>query len=131
MLRIYTGERYSHKLASIDATYCWPEEKRGGYEQLEWFDKHLEEFQTKDISIKTFSPYILNYLNLIIAEGKIVFNDIEVTGYFSINDDAEDEDEHYFSQDLKISESKLIDTRFAAEPISDIYEKYYKIKNNK
>lgn len=126
MLTVYTGNNYSQKISCIDATYAWPEEKRGPYEQLEWFDRHIDEFREKNISIKTFSPYILNYLNLIIAEGKLKFDDLEV-----ICIHFDEENNEYFNENLKIINSNLIDTRFLSDPISEIYQKFNKIKNNK
>lgn len=126
MLTIYTGNIYSDKLASLDATYAWPEEKRGPYEQFEWFDKHLEEFNTKDVSMKTFSPYLLNYINLVLKERKLNFDKLEVINIYF--DKSTDE---YYNEDLKILNYNMIDTRCMSEPISWIYEKYNKIIKNK
>ena len=125
MLTIYTGDRYSHKLASIEVTYAWPEEKRSAYEQLDWFDRHIEEFKRKNVSIKTFSPYILNYLNLIIAEGKLNFDDLE-----AICIHFDEENDEYFNESLKVLNYNMVDTRLLSDPISEIYQKFNKIKNN-
>lgn len=124
MLKIYTGNIYSHKLASLDTTYAWPEEKRGPSEQFEWFDIHLDEFNTKDVSIKTFSPYLLNYLNLVLKEGKLDFDKLEVINIYF--DESTDE---YYNEDLKILNYNMVDTRSMSEPISWIYEEYNKITN--
>ena len=127
MLTIYTGNIYK-SIETLDVTFSFPENRRSPDEQLKWFDKHLKEFQTKDISIKTFSPYILNYLNLLIAKGDLKFDNIEVYEYFY---DEEDETNDFTS--LKVSDNKLnnlIDTRSFSEPISWIYSEYNKFKKS-
>ena len=126
MLKIYIGNCYSHKLASLDVTYAWPEEMRSPWEQLDWFDNHLKLFQTKDISIKTFSPYILNYINLKLMKDELDYDNLEV---WEINYD--EETDSYDIYDLKILNEKLIDARSLSDPITYIYDEYRKAKIEK
>lgn len=73
------------------------------------------------LMMATHSPYIVNYLNLLIQRAergeetpyKMAYEDIsayEVSGGCTTS--------------LKVDESKLIDTRPLSQPISDIYEEY-------
>ena len=129
MLKIYTGNYYKALCNLNDITYMFPENGKSPWDQFEWFDNHLEEFKTNDVSIVTFSPYILNYLNLLITNNSIDFEQLEVKEY-SITDNEE-----IICNDLKAINSdkniKLIDTRILSDPITWIYEEYNKIKYNK
>lgn len=123
MLKIYTSENSYEAIKSLDTTYTYPEEKRSPYEQINWLNNHLKEFQTKDVSIKTFSPYILNYINLLLAWGDLNFDNIEVFEYYY------DEDTGFIDfTSLKIVGYNMIDTRVLSDPILKIYREINKIK---
>jgi len=123
MLKIYTSGNSYEAISSLDTTYGYPEEKRSPYEQIDWMNDHLKEFQTKDISIKTFSPYILNYINLLLAKGDLKFDNIEVFEYY-----YDEETDLIDCTSLKIEDHNLIDTQFLSDPISEIYREFNKIK---
>lgn len=126
MLRIYTSSHNNGAFKTLKATYEFPENNKSPWEQLEWFDVHLDEFKTKEVSVKTFSPYILNYLNLKLAKGQLDYSNLEVEEYY--HDDKNDEDSVF---DLKILNEGvyLIDARLGSEPIEWIYRQYNEIKD--
>jgi len=86
------------------------------------------DYVNASLIIATHSPYILNYLNLLIARHE---NDKD-TPLPSI--EFEDVDAYEVAEgtirQLKIEEKKLIDTRVMSDPISDIYRMYNSIKGN-
>jgi hypothetical protein len=91
-------------------------------------DAHLEEFKKETVSIKTFSPYILNYLNLILIRGDLDYSSLDV---FDVHFDDENGKVEMF--DLKIQNDgiQLIDATLLSDPISHIYDEYNKIKESK
>ena len=122
MLRIYTGNIYK-SISTLDVDYFLPERDMSPWEQLEWFDRHLKQFQTEDVSITTFSPYILNYLNLKLIKGELTKDMIQVIERF-----YDDETNEIYDNDLVIVNADLVDTTSLSEPISYIYDEYNKIK---
>jgi hypothetical protein len=122
MLRIYTGNVYK-SISTLDVDYFLPERDMSPWEQLEWFDRHLKQFQTEDVSITTFSPYILNYLNLKLIKGELTKDMIQVIERF-----YDDETNEIYDNDLVIVNADLVDTTSLSEPISYIYDEYNKIK---
>ena len=131
MLRIYTGNSYKVVEGIPDVTYMFPENSKSAWDQIEWVDSHLEEFKTQDVTIVTFSPYIMNYMNLLIAKDIIDFDNIEVEEYDEYISD--DNDVSHFS--IKITDDKqlkkMIDTRSLSDPITWIYSEYNKIIDSK
>ena len=130
MIKIFTGNCYK-AIANVKADCEFPERFKSPWEQIEWFNRYLEDFKKNGIAILTYSPYILNYLNLLIAKGEIDFDNLEVTEYFY--DKMNDFD--VAKVDLKITDKekgkKMIDTRSLSEPISYIYDEYNKITKSK
>ena len=122
MLRIYTGNVYK-SISTLDVDYFLPERDMSPWEQLEWFDRNLKQFQTEDVSITTFSPYILNYLNLKLIKGELTKDMIHVIERF-----YDDETNEIYDNDLVIVNADLVDTTSLSEPISYIYDEYNKIK---
>ena len=122
MLRIYTGNIYK-SISTLDVDYFLPERDMSPWEQLEWFDRHLKQFQTEDVSITTFSPYILNYINLKLIKGELTKDIIQVIERF-----YDDETNEIYDNDLVIMNANLVDTTSLSEPISYIYDEYNKIK---
>ena len=127
MLTIYTSSE-AKALENIKVDYEFPENSISPWEQLEWMDAHLEEFKNETVSIKTFSPYILNYLNLILVREDLDYSSLDV---FDVHFDDEIEEVNMF--DLKIQNDgvQLIDTMLLSDPISHIYDEYNKIKESK
>ena len=127
MLTVYTSSE-AKALENIKVDYEFPENSISPWEQLEWMDAHLEEFKKETVSIKTFSPYILNYLNLILVRGDLDYSSLDV---FDVHFDDEIEEVNIF--DLKIQNEgvQLIDTTLLSNPISHIYDEYNKIKESK
>lgn len=122
MLRIYTGNTYK-SISTLDVDYFLPEHELSPWEQFEWFDRHLKQFQNEDVSITTFSPYIMNYLNLKLIKGELTKDTIQVIERF-----YDDETNEIYDNDLVIMNVDLIDTTSLSEPISYIYDEYNKIK---
>ena len=77
MLTVYTSSE-AKALENIKVDYEFPENNISPWEQLEWMNAHLEEFKKETVSIKTFSPYILNYLNLILMRGDLDYSRLDV-----------------------------------------------------
>jgi hypothetical protein len=127
MLTVYTSSE-AKALENIKVDYEFPENSISPCEQLEWMDAHLEEFKKETVSIKTFSPYILNYLNLILIRGDLDYSSLDV---FDVHFDDENGKVEMF--DLKIQNEgvQLIDTTLLSDPISHIYDEYNKIKESK
>jgi hypothetical protein len=127
MLTVYTSSE-AKALENIKVDYEFPENSISPWDQLEWMDSHLEEFKKETVSIKTFSPYILNYLNLILVRGDLDYSRLDV---FDVHFDDEIEEVNMF--DLKIQNEgvQLIDTMLLSYPISHIYDEYNKIKESK
>jgi len=124
---VYTSSE-AKALENIKVDYEFPENSISPWEQLEWMDAHLEEFKKETVSIKTFSPYILNYLNLILVRGDLDYSNLDV---FDVHFDDEIEEVNMF--DLKIQNEgvQLIDTTLLSNPISHIYAEYNEIKESK
>ncbi len=125
MLNIITSNSYK-TISDLKADYSFPENDKSPWEQLEWFDNHIKEFNEEDLTIKTFSPYIINYLNLKLIKKELDFDKLNVKDYF-----YDDDTHETFKFDLKISEVQLIDTRNFSDPIAQMYEEFNKIKKEK
>ena len=127
MLTVYTSSE-AKALENIKVDYEFPENSISPWEQLEWMDAHLEEFEKETVSIKTFSPYILNYLNLMLIRGDLDYSRLDV--FDAVLDEESGEVDLC---DLKIQNDgvQLIDTMLLSDPISHIYAEYNKIKESK
>lgn len=125
MLKIYTGNN-SESLKGIKAKYEFPENGLSGWEQIDWMEEKLEEFKGDDeVIVKTFSPYILNYLNLWLARGDMGYENL---GAFEMYLDETLEEPLETSLKILNEGVKLIDTRSLSDPITYIYERYDKEK---
>ena len=127
MLTVYTSSE-AKALENIKVDYEFPENGISPWEQLEWMDAHLEEFKKETVSIKTFSPYILNYLNLILVRGDLDYSSLDV---FDVHFDDEIEEVNMFDLNIQNEGVQLIDTTLLSNPISHIYDEYNKIKESK
>ena len=82
---------------------------------------HTDHNYNMTLMIATHSPYIVNYLNLLIKRAD---SHIETSYKMDYSDIAvyEVADGNIYS--LKVNEAKLIDTRVLSDPISEIYSEY-------
>ena len=128
MLTVYTSGE-TKELHNIKADYEFPENGISPWAQLDWMNAHLDEFINKDVSIKTFSPYILNFLNLMLVRKDVDYSNLNVYEVVFANEEDYSEDKTELC-DLKIQNdgAYLIDARLLSDPISHIYERYNKIK---
>ena len=125
MLKIYTGNN-SESLKGIKAKYEFPENGLSGWEQIDWMEEKLEEFKgDNEVIVKTFSPYILNYLNLWLARGDMGYENLEAFEMY-----LDETLEEPLETSLKILNEgvELINTKSLSDPITYIYEKYDKEK---
>lgn len=127
MLKIYTSNE-SRGLVNIQADYEFPENGLSPWEQIAWMDVHIEEFKEKDVVVKTFSPYIMNHLNLLLARGDLNYETLEAYEMVCMEDEEMSIEEY----SLKILNDgvELIDTVSLSEPISYIYDEYNKLRPN-
>ena len=128
MLKIYTGN-HKNALKDVEVTYEFPENSLSPYEQIEWFDKHLPEFKGEgEVSVKTYSPYILNYINLLLIRGDLDYSVLEAQERY-----WDEETDEISEWSLKVLNEgvQLIDTVSLSEPISWIYNQYNSIKEKK
>ena len=124
MLTVYTSSE-AIALKNIKVDYEFPENGVSAWEQLEWMDEHLNDFRDKEVSIKTFSPYILNYLNLMLIRGDVDYSNLEVyEAFYNVETEGAE------MRSLKILNEgvQLIDATLLSNPISHIYDQYNKIK---
>ena len=87
--------------------------------QIELFDKYLFYKEFENISFFTNSPYILNYLNLLIIKNKIDFNKLDV---IFIEKDSKE-------ISLKALNHNVINTNLFSDTINEIYNEFEVIKN--
>lgn len=133
MLTVYTAnsELACKGLHAVNVTYEFPENEKSPWEQIEWMDHLIDHMKRRgdkfDESILTYSPYILNYLNLLIKRGDLNYDNLNVQERFWDKDLCE-----FHTFDLKIVNDgvKLIDTTILSEPIAWIYDEYNKLDNN-
>lgn len=129
MLTVYTSNK-SLGLSNVQAMYEFPERNKDPWEQMSFVDDvitHMHDMgDGYDTSITTFSPYILNYFNLLLKRGDLKPNELNVIEYY-FDADANGEISEF---NLMINENNthLVDTRVLSEPISWIYEEYNKLK---
>lgn len=119
-LIVYTSCESLEKVESffrennITVTDFCPEGGKSPWEQIDYIKDNCK----KDLVIFTYSPYIINMLNLLIKQEELTENDMEA---YEIFEDT--------TMDLIINTEKglLVDARSLSDPISWIYQEYYKI----
>lgn len=79
------------------------------------FENETARFNTY-CTITTHSPYVVNYLNLLIKQKRIAFDDISVYEVLAGH-----------LRSLKNTDKNVIDTTLLSEPISRIYEEYNRL----
>lgn len=122
-LTIYTGTSY-RDLDPIEVTYRYPENSSSPWDQMEWLDAKL--LEEEEFSLKTFSPYILNYLNLLLKKGDLTYETLDVFEVVVLEDGEVD------FVDLKIQNEGvyLVDARLLSDPITYIYAQYNELANS-
>lgn len=86
--------------------------------QIELFDKYLFYKNSEKISLFTNSPYILNYLNLLIIKNEIDFNLLDVIFVEKNGNETS----------LKVLNHNIINTNLFSDTINNIYNNYELIK---
>ena len=94
---------------------CFKYEHLFAPKQLDMFRR---EYMQDKLELFVNSPYILNYLNLLILNGELDFDSLSITFV----------DENGDTQDLKILNEKLVNTSFHSDTIDWIYDKYSNFK---
>jgi len=120
-ISIYTATSYRAIQSAEEcllAKYQFPEKYKSPYEQIEWLKKIVKEVKVanSDVSIVTFSPYILNYINVLLAKGDINADDIDVIEF-----DIREEENILDEYNRKMIDDKgnwVIDTFSFSEPIN-------------
>lgn len=101
---------------NITVTDFCPESGKSPWEQIDYIK---DNYKTGRV-IFTYSPYIINMLNLLIEQERLTGDDL---GAYEIFENT--------MMDLIIETGKglLVDARSLSDPISWVYQEYYKIKN--
>lgn len=125
MLEVYTSTSSLQKIMKyfedrrITLDAICPENNKSPWEQIDY----IKDIYDKDTKIFTYSPYIMNMLNLLIRVNDLTKDDLVVydilSGDLTVCDLAvpmpEDNDKF------------IIDTRDMSDPISWIYKEYSKL----
>ena len=119
-LIVYTSCESLEKVESffrennITVTDFCPEDGKSPWVQIDYIKDNCK----KDLVIFTYSPYIINMLNLLIKQEGLTGDDLEAYEIFENT-----------TTDLIINTEKglLVDARSLSDPISWIYQEYYKI----
>ena len=78
MIEIITASEYS-LLSDIDCTYEFPEKNLSPFEQCEWLDEKIGIYAPNyDLTIKTFSPFILSYMTTMIEKYDLTKSNLSV-----------------------------------------------------
>lgn len=78
MIEIITASEYS-LLSDIDCTYEFPEKNLSPFEQCEWLDEKIGIYAPNyDLTIKTFSPFILSYMTRMIEKYDLTKSNLTV-----------------------------------------------------
>ena len=99
---------------------------RSSYEQIDYIDYLIGKFNWWNISldkvlISTHSPYILNYMNVIMARDQGLAR--KISAYYVSDDDVE-----CLDRVGKLTNLNLIDTINLSYPMEHIYEEYTEIE---
>lgn len=119
-MKLYTSEKSEDLKKIYIGNYIpYPEKDLSPLEQIEWINEHYMD----DDNVKTFSPYILNALNLIILKHNLTEKDIEVYSVYN---------GELFSLICYDGDGQmLVDTTELSDPISYIYKEYNELKEKK
>lgn len=123
MISIYTAT-HSEYLKDIVVNVEYPENGLSPREQIAWLEDHYKD----DISIKTFSPYILNYMNVILRREKIR---TKTGSRLYHGPDEYNSSREYIPIDSIMDDGIIaIDTYDFAEVMSDIHDLYQQAKDS-
>lgn len=123
MISIYTAT-HSDYLKDVVVNVEYPENELSPREQIAWLEEHYK----YDISIKTFSPYILNYMNVILRRGKVR---TKTGSRLYHGPDEYNSKSDYLPIDVVMDDGIVaIDTYDFAEVMSDIHDLYQRAKDS-
>lgn len=123
MISIYTAT-HSEYLKDIVVNVEYPENGLSPREQIAWLEDHYKD----DISIKTFSPYILNYMNVILRREKVR---TKTGSRLYHGPDEYNSKSDYLPIDVVMDDGIVaIDTYDFAEVMSDIHDLYRQAKDS-
>lgn len=98
---------------------------RSAYEQIDYIDYLVGKFNWWNISdkilISTHSPYILNYMNVIMARDQGLAK--KISGYYVSDDIIQ-----CLDSTCNVTERRILNTLDLSEPMEDIWELYDEIK---
>lgn len=99
---------------------------RSAYEQIDYIDYLIGKFNWWNISldkvlISTHSPYILNYMNVIMARDQGLAK--KISGYYVSDDIIQ-----CLDSTCNVTERRILNTLDLSEPMEDIWELYDEIK---
>lgn len=123
MISIYTAT-HSDYLKDVVVNVEYPENELSPREQIAWLEEHYK----YDISIKTFSPYILNYMNVILRREKVR---TKTGSRLYHGPDEYNSKSDYLPIDVVMDDGIVaIDTYDFAEVMSDIHDLYQRAKDS-
>lgn len=123
MISIYTAT-HSDYLKDVVVNVEYPENGLSPREQIAWLEEHYKD----DISIKTFSPYILNYMNVILRREKIR---TKTGSRLYHGSDEYNSKSDYLPIDVVMDDGiAAIDTYDFAEVMSDVLDLYQQAKDS-
>lgn len=123
MISIYTAT-HSDYLKDVVVNVEYPENGLSPREQIAWLEEHYK----YDISIKTFSPYILNYMNVILRREKVR---TKTGSRLYHGSDEYNSNSDYLPIDGVMEDGIVaIDTYDFAEVMSDVLDLYQQAKDS-
>lgn len=99
---------------------------RSAYEQIDYIDYLIGEFNwwniySDKILVSTHSPYVLNYMNVIMARDQGIAK--KISGYYVSDDIVQ-----CLDSTCNVTERRILNTLDLSEPMEDIWELYDEIK---
>ena len=99
---------------------------RSAYEQIDYIDHLIGKFNWWDtysdkILVSTHSPYVLNYMNVIMARDQGLAK--KISGYYVSDDIVQ-----CLDSTCNVTERRILNTLDLSEPMEDIWELYDEIK---
>lgn len=117
MITFYTAI-YSKDLENIKTDVEFPENGLSPAEQIAWIDEHIHD----NISVKTFSPYIMNELNVLILQHKLTKSDIDAYTIY------EGRKQSLIATNTKTNQI-VVDTYDLSEPMTYMMQRYQALKS--
>lgn len=123
MLKVITADiAFTLKYKSAD--FKFPENGLSPYEQINWLNELVSkhDFYKEDISIITFSPYILNYLNILIVKNLLNESNFSVMYFYSDDNEMEEYENSLLAKDE--NGNLIVDTFDFSEPFMEMHKTY-------